>query len=151
MLQNVSSETKTRSTPLIGDAINKHHQPKLANKRARDYLNGSPKAEVRGSNPLECAIPQVPRSVDRRSSDCFQRNNVLEQGFDFLWCGQGLRYTFTKETKLFTSHEQSHPIFFIALTSGRLTYHCARDRNQKPLNLLQRCPIGLSEIGTVFG
>jgi len=25
--------------------------------------------------------------VDRDSSDCFQTINVLEQGFDVLWCG----------------------------------------------------------------
>jgi len=25
--------------------------------------------------------------VDRRSSDCFQMINALEQEFDVLWCG----------------------------------------------------------------
>ena len=46
-----------------------------------------PKAEVRGSNPLECAILRVPRSADRVPSDCFQTINVLEQELVFPWCG----------------------------------------------------------------
>ena len=44
---------------------------------------------------------------------------------------------------------QFHPIFCIALTSGRLKYHCVRNQKQKLLDLLPPCPTGLNDIGTV--
>jgi hypothetical protein len=42
--------------------------------------------------------------VNRRASDCFQKINVRKQEFGVLWCGQGLRYTFTKEVLLRRLH-----------------------------------------------
>ena len=60
------------------------------------------------------------RSVDRGSSDFFQTINVLEQELVTPWCGYGYRYAFTKEMKLVTSPNQSHLIFNITVTSGRL-------------------------------
>ena len=45
------------------------------------------KVGVVGSNPITRSNFQVPRSVDRDPSDCFQTINVLEQEFDVLWCG----------------------------------------------------------------
>ena len=42
---------------------------------------------VGGSNPPPGTIFQVSRSMDRGSSNCFQKIHVLEQGFEVLWCG----------------------------------------------------------------
>mgnify|MGYP006923110664 CR=1 FL=1 len=100
---------------------------------------------------LECANFPVPRFESRGSGDCIQTINVLEQEFDVLWCGYGCRYTFINETILITSLDQFHPTFSIALTSGRLRYHCARNQKQRLLNLPRRYLIGSSDIGTVSG
>ena len=69
----------------MSDATAGHYQPKLANKLAENCLNGPPKAEVRGSNPLECAILH---SKILQLAECVELINITGSvNLDANYCG----------------------------------------------------------------
>ena len=76
------------------------------------------------------SIFQTKRSVDRGSSECFQKINVLEQELVFPWCGLDLRYVFIIATAHTIPLVLFPLIFAIAFPSRRS--RCLFVQNQVP-------------------